>query len=86
MLARGGPGKSARRIADEIAENRGAVRECLFTRDFLRLARCQAGDACVLGMKYCCVDMEGIGGVKILGLQGIEWAILGDHSGGKACG
>ena len=69
MLARGGPGKSARRIADEIAENRGAVRECLFTRDFLRLARCQAGDACVLGMKYCCVDMEGIGGVKILAVD-----------------
>ena len=29
---------------------------------------------------------EGLGGLPKKGLQGIEWVILRDHSGGKACG
>jgi DNA-binding NarL/FixJ family response regulator len=64
-----GSGKSARRIADEIGENRGAARKCLFTRDFPRLADAKRGDAWVLGMKYCCVDTEVIGDVKILAVD-----------------
>jgi hypothetical protein len=33
---------------------------------FFRLAQPQAGDASVLGMKYCFVDTEGIGEVELL--------------------
>ncbi len=45
---------------------RDAGRKFLFVSDFPRLAQRQAGDACVLGMKYGYVDTVGIGGVKIL--------------------